>query len=151
MLKNFRKTAAQILIAGLAFTGATMAQAQGISGVWNMHDGSSASDKIVGQIKLDDKAGAVTGTWIKYMEAGKPTVCEDAPEGDARKGKPLAGLPVLTDLKGADGKYEGGSLLQCDKGRLLKIAGETKEGGKQLEMKIKVGFITATRMWTKAN
>ena len=101
-------------------------------------------------ITTTEEGGQLKAKITKVTKDGKddPTaVCGSC--SDENKGKPLAGLQILWDTR-KDGKnWKEGKLLDPEGGKIVKGAVEVLEGGKKLNVKGSIAFLSKTQVWTR--
>ena len=93
--------------------------------------------------KLLGKIEQVLRNNVEDTEA-KCTKCKDE-----KKDKPMAGLPLIWDMKKDGDKWSGGKLLDPESGRVVNCKIETAEGGKKLQVKGSIAFLSKTQTWTR--
>jgi len=95
----------------------------------------------------------LTGTIEKFLDpATKPDVKCDLCS-DERKGKPILGMQILRGLKPTDDKarWDGGEILDPNKGKIYKSRITLIDGGKKLEMRGYIGapLLGRTQVWIR--
>ena len=133
----------QIVIAVL-FAAAAFAQNPAV-GNWQYVDGTKIT-----YITTVEDGGQLKATITKVTNNGKedPTATCSKCSGDS-KDKPLAGLLILWDTRKDGANWKDGKLLDPDSGRLVSGKVEVADGGKKLNVKGSVAFISKTQVWTK--
>ena len=130
------------LAAGLALP----ALAQSISpvGTWNTIDDETRKPRSL--VRITEKDGVISGTVEKIVDPAKQdSKCDECASDDPRKGKPVIGMTVLTDLKKeSDAVWSGGKILDLNNGKVTVI-----EGGKKLEMRGSILFFGRTQTWIR--
>ena len=130
------------LAAGLALP----ALAQSISpvGTWNTIDDETRKPRSL--VRITEKDGVISGTVEKIVDPAKQdSKCEECASDDPRKGKPVIGMTILTDLKKeSDAVWSGGKILDLNNGKVTVI-----EGGKKLEMRGSILFFGRTQTWIR--
>ena len=130
------------LAAGLALP----ALAQSISpvGTWNTIDDETRKPGSL--VRITEKDGVISGTVEKIVDPAKQdSKCEECASDDPRKGKPVIGMTILTDLKKeSDAVWSGGKILDLNNGKVTVI-----EGGKKLEMRGSILFFGRTQTWIR--
>jgi len=146
--RMFKKTLA---FAALA-TASLFANAQATPvGLWKTIDDESGKEKSL--VRIQEANGQLTGTIEKFLDpATKPDVkCEQC--SDERKGKPILGMQILRGLKATSDKarWEGGEILDPNKGKIYKSRITLIEGGKKLEMRGYIGapLLGRTQVWIR--
>jgi uncharacterized protein (DUF2147 family) len=130
------------LAAGLALP----ALAQSISpvGTWNTIDDETRKPGSL--VRITEKDGVISGTVEKIVDPAKQdSKCDECASDDPRKGKPVIGMTILTDLKKeSDAVWSGGKILDLNNGKVTVI-----EGGKKLEMRGSILFFGRTQTWIR--
>jgi uncharacterized protein (DUF2147 family) len=130
------------LAAGLALP----ALAQSISpvGTWNTIDDETRKPRSL--VRITEKDGVISGTVEKIVDPAKQdSKCDECASDDPRKGKPVIGMTILTDLKKeSDAVWSGGKILDLNNGKVTVI-----EGGKKLEMRGSILFFGRTQTWIR--
>jgi uncharacterized protein (DUF2147 family) len=130
------------LAAGLALP----ALAQSISpvGTWNTIDDETRKPGSL--VRITEKDGVISGTVEKIVDPAKQdSKCVECASDDPRKGKPVIGMTILTDLKKeSDAVWSGGKILDLNNGKVTVI-----EGGKKLEMRGSILFFGRTQTWIR--
>ena len=130
------------LAAGLALP----ALAQSISpvGTWSTIDDETRKPRSM--VRITEKDGVISGTVEKIVDPAKQdSKCEECASDDPRKGKPVIGMTILTDLKKeSDAVWSGGKILDLNNGKVTVI-----EGGKKLEMRGSILFFGRTQTWIR--
>jgi len=123
---------------------AALAQTSAV-GNWQYVDGTKIT-----YITTVEEGGQLKATITKVTKDGKddPTATCAKCSGDS-KDKPLAGLVILWDTKKDGVNWKDGKLLDPDSGRLVSGKVEIADGGKKLNVKGSVAFISKTQAWTK--
>jgi len=68
---------------------------------------------------------------------------------DENKGKPMAGLRLIWDMRKEGDKWTGGKLLDPETGRVVNCKLETADSGKKLMVKGSVAIMSKTQTWTR--
>jgi uncharacterized protein (DUF2147 family) len=130
------------LAAGLALP----ALAQSISpvGTWSTIDDETRKPRSM--VRITEKDGVISGTVEKIVDPAKQdSKCDECASDDPRKGKPVIGMTILTDLKKeSDAVWSGGKILDLNNGKVTVI-----EGGKKLEMRGSILFFGRTQTWIR--
>jgi uncharacterized protein (DUF2147 family) len=115
-------------------------------GNWTYVDGPKTT-----YITTTEDGGQLKATITRVTKDGKDDAGATCGKcSDANKDKPLAGLLILWDTKKDGANYKEGKLLDPESGRLVKGAVEVLDGGKKLNVKGSVAFISKTQVWNKA-
>jgi len=132
------------LVVSLIFAGAGLAQNSAV-GNWQYVDGAKTT-----YIRTYEEGGALKATIEKVTKGGQEdaaAVCSKC-TGDS-KDKPMKGLLILWDTKKDGDNWKDGKLLDPESGRLVTGKVEVAEGGKKLNVKGSVAFISKTQVWTR--
>jgi uncharacterized protein (DUF2147 family) len=128
----------------ILFTAAAFAQNSAV-GNWQYVDGTKIT-----YITTVEEGGQLKATITKVTNNGKedPAATCSKCSGD-NKDKALAGLVILWDTKKDGANWKDGKLLDPEGGRLVTGKVEIADGGKKLNVKGSVAFISKTQVWTK--
>ena len=123
-------------------------------GLWQSID--DATGKPRAEIRITEAAGVLTGRIERSLTpapAGTPPgailVCTLCP--DDRKDKPMIGLDIIRQVKPTSDPltWEGGEILDPDKGKLFKLRLQLQDGGKKLQLRGFVGPFFRNQTWIK--
>lgn len=136
--------------AALLLTGtAALAQMTPV-GTWRSIDDETRQPKA--QIVVSDNGGVLTGRIEKLLRPGADpnAVCDRCT--DDRKDKPMVGLEIIRGAKKAEGKdvWEGGRILDPEKGSTYSLRLTPIEGGSKLEVRGSIGPFGRTQTWVRA-
>ncbi len=95
------------------FLSAYVAQAQSVIGTWKTID--DATGKAKSHVQLYESNGKLYGKIIKLLERPADYACEKCP--GERKGKLLTGMIIIEGLYEKGGFWQGGNILDPEKGR----------------------------------
>jgi uncharacterized protein (DUF2147 family) len=144
-----RNTRAALVIASIAFLGASNATAQNSPvGVWRTFDaGTNRPGAEVEIYATGDKLSGKILRSLRPEEQGRIDLCVKCP--DERKDKPMIGLEIIRDLPrtSKDSVWEGGNILDPDNGKTYKLRVELIEEGKQLKVRGYIGPFFRTQVW----
>ena len=114
-------------------------------GNWTYVDGPKTT-----YITTTEEGGQLKAKITKVTKDGKddPSATCAKCSGD-NKDKPLAGLLILWDTKKDGENWKDGKLLDPESGRQVAGKVEVLEGGKKLNVKGSVAFISKTQAWTR--
>jgi uncharacterized protein (DUF2147 family) len=154
MMKFKKKTAPALAVQALAaigfvvFSGAALAQMTPI-GTWRSIDDSTKEPKA--QVVITESGGVLTGRIEKVLkkDADPKAVCDKCT--DDRKDKPMTGLEIIRGARKAEGKdvWEGGRVLDPEKGSDYALRLTPIDGGKKLEVRGSIGPFGRTQTWTR--
>jgi uncharacterized protein (DUF2147 family) len=83
--------------------------------------------------------------------AKQDSKCDECAGDDPRKGKPVIGMTILTDLKKeSDTVWSGGKILDPNNGKSYNAKVTVIDGGRKLEMRGSILFIGRTQTWVRA-
>ena len=132
----------------IVFGGAAQAQMTPV-GTWRSIDDATKEPKA--QVVITEANGVLTGRIEKVLkkDAQPGAVCDKC-EGD-RKDKPMEGLEIIRGAKKAEGKdvWEGGRVLDPEKGSDYRLRLTPIDGGKKLEVRGSIGPFGRTQTWTR--
>lgn len=97
-----------------------------------------------------EEGGALKAKITKVTKDGKEDPAAACGKCTAEnKDKPLAGLLILWDTKKDGANWKEGKLLDPEGGKIVKGAVEVLEGGKKLNVKGSIAFLSKTQLWTR--
>lgn len=125
--------AALLCAAGAAWAQATPA------GLWKTIDDETQQEKSL--VRITDNGGVFTARVEKLLDPTKQDAVCDKCEGDD-KGKPILGMAIVRNIK-ANAKdstvWDGGEILDPNKGKTYRALLKPIEGGKKLEVRGYIG------------
>ena len=125
--------------------------AQSISpvGLWQTIDDETKKPKSF--VRITEKDGVISGKIEKIVDPAKQdSKCDECASDDPRKGKPVIGMTILSDLKKeGDNVWSGGKILDPNNGKVYNAKVTVIEGGKKLEMRGSILFIGRTQTWIR--
>jgi uncharacterized protein (DUF2147 family) len=137
------------LIAIVTLFAAGIAQAQTTPvGLWKTIDDETKQDK--SYVRIVESGEALAGKVERVLDPAKQDAkCDDC--GDARKGQPILGMTILEGVKKhADEPYwDGGTILDPNKGKSYKVRLTPKDGGRQLEVRGFIGPFYRNQTWLR--
>ena len=140
-----RALAAIVLVASGA---AAQAQTSPV-GTWRSIDDDTQQPKA--QIVISEQGGVLTGRIEQLLRPGADpkAVCDRCT--DDRKDKPMVGLEIIRGAKKAEGKdvWEGGRILDPEKGSTYALRLTPVEGGQKLEVRGSIGPFGRTQTWVR--
>ena len=134
--------------AGLALP--AFAQSMSPVGAWNTID--DETKKVKSMVRITEKDGVLSGTVEKIVDPAKQdSKCDECAGDDPRKGKPVIGMTILSDLKKeSDTVWSGGKILDPNNGKSYNAKVTVIDGGRKLEMRGSILFIGRTQTWVRA-
>ncbi|MDO8789307.1 MAG: DUF2147 domain-containing protein [Sulfuritalea sp.] len=136
-----------VFAAGLAL--AAFAQSMSPVGLWQTIDDETKKAKSF--VRITEKDGVISGKIEKIVDPAKQdSKCDECASDDPRKGKPVIGMTILTDLKkDGDNVWSDGKILDPNNGKSYNAKVTLIEGGKKLEMRGSILFIGRTQTWVR--
>ena len=145
---HVRMNQALIAINLIVFSGLAAAQMNPV-GTWRSIDDETRQPKA--QIVVTETAGVLTGRIEQLLRPGadQKAVCDRCT--DDRKDKPMIGLEIIRGAKKAEGKdvWEGGRILDPEKGSTYALRLTPIEGSKKLEVRGSIGPFGRTQTWVR--
>lgn len=145
MKKHIALAALLALVSSVALAQATPA------GLWKTIDDKTGKERSL--VRIADNGGVFTGQIEKrFNPTAKP---EDACDKctDDRKGKPLQGLEIIRGVKkdGDEPRWDGGTILDPEDGKVYKVRMTPVEDGKKLEVRGYIGapLLGRTQTWIR--
>jgi uncharacterized protein (DUF2147 family) len=138
---------ALIAILALCAAGHAYAQATPV-GLWKTIDDETKQEK--SYVRIVDAGGVLAGKVERVLDpARQEAKCEQC--SDARKGQPILGMTILEGVKkNADEPYwDGGSILDPNKGKTYKVRLTPQDGGRQLEVRGFIGPFYRNQTWLR--
>ncbi|MCX7148069.1 MAG: DUF2147 domain-containing protein [Rhodocyclales bacterium] len=128
---------------------AAFGQSMSPVGTWNTIDDETKKPKSL--VRITEKDGVISGTIEKIVDPAKQdSKCDECASDDPRKGKPVIGMTILSDLKKeGDNVYGGGKILDPNNGKVYNAKVTVIEGGKKLEMRGSILFFGRTQTWIR--
>ncbi|MFT3778189.1 MAG: DUF2147 domain-containing protein [Ottowia sp.] len=140
-----RALAATILVASGA---AVQAQTSPV-GTWRSIDEDTRQPKA--QIVIGEQGGVLAGRIERLLRPGADpkAVCERCT--DDRKDQPMVGLEIIRGAKKVEGRdvWEGGRILDPEKGSTYALRLTPIEGGQKLEVRGAIGPFGRTQTWVR--
>ena len=133
----------------LALFAAGIAHAQTTPvGLWKTIDDETKLEK--SYVRIVDADGVLGGKVERVLDPAKQDAkCDEC--GDARKGQPILGMTILEGVrKNADEPcWDGGTILDPNKGKTYRVRLTPKDGGKQLEVRGFIGPFYRNQTWLR--
>ena len=129
-------------------SGSAHAQASdSIAGVWKTYD--DETNQPAALVEIAEKNGIDSGVITKLLDPNAPVYCSKCT--DSRKGKPINGFEILTELKKTGGSYSGGQILDLDYGEIYRAEIKLKDQGSKLELRAYIGIplLGRTQSWIR--
>ena len=119
--------------------------AQGVVGKWKTIDDETGEAKSIVEIYKEN--GKIYGKVVEILNPSKRNgVCEKC--DDHRKDKPILGMVIINGLEKDDDEYEGGKILDPQKGKEYKCKIWLDEDNKdKLYVRGYVAFLYRTQNW----
>jgi uncharacterized protein (DUF2147 family) len=130
--------------------GATGVQAQSTPvGLWKTIDDETKAEKSLVRI-VAGADGALVGKVEKILDPqARPDARCDKCE-DERKDQPILGMTILRKAKAADGQvWEGGDILDPNKGKVYRLRLKPLDGGARLEVRGYLGPFYRNQIWQR--
>lgn len=140
-----------VLIAGMSLFGFNTILGQSseeVFGVWTTIDESSG--KARSQVEIYEVDGKAFGKIVKFIdkpELEETQYCTKCPEADDRYGQLVMGMEIIRDLKFKKGKWEGGTVLDPENGKIYKCKIWLEDG--KLKVRGYIAFFYRTQEWVK--
>ena len=144
-MKHFGKKVFGLLaIAGLSAV-ATFAQSNLAVGLWK----SEEPDKTT-LIRTYEENGKLMGKVEKLVKKGvEDTTATCTKCTGESKDKPIAGLPLIWDMKKDGAKWTDGKILEPDTGKVYACKIEPSPDGKKLNVRGSILFLGKTQVWAR--
>ena len=119
-------------------------------GLWQSIDDTSGKPRA--EIRISEAGGVLTGRIERNLlpnPSGAVLLCNLCI--DDRKDKPLIGMEIVRQMKaGSDAQtWEGGEILDPDKGKTFKLRLQLQEGGKKLQVRGSFGPFFRNQTWIR--
>jgi len=117
-----------------------------VVGTWRTVDDETSEAK--SHVQIYEKGGVVHGKIIKVLRKNAATNCANCP-GDL-KNKPLVEMVILDKMQPKDGYYQGGNILDPEKGKWYECKIWLKEGDPNtLVVRGNLGPFYRTQYWSR--
>jgi uncharacterized protein (DUF2147 family) len=132
-----------------AVTSVALAQATPV-GLWKSIDDKTKKERAL--IRVMDNAGVLTAKIEKRLDpdAKADDICDNCT--DDRKNKPVLGLEIIRGVKknaDEDNRWDGGTIVDPENGKVYKVRLTPLEGGKKLEVRGFVGPFFRNQQWVR--
>ncbi len=146
------KTTIKLSILSLIFTlfmAFTVYAQAPIVGKWKtLDDETNEPSSIVEIFEKDGKYyGKIVKLFLKESENQNPT-CDKCSDKDDRKDQPTLGMEIVRDMKKGSSKYEDGTILDPENGKVYKGKLWVEDG--QLKLRGYIAFFFRTATWLPA-
>jgi uncharacterized protein (DUF2147 family) len=120
------------------------------AGVWQSIDDETGKPRA--EISITELQGVAVGRIVRSLVAANSTaiqLCDKC--SDDRAGKPLIGMEIIRKLtRNPDtGDWEGGEILDPDKGKTYPLRVKVIDGGKKLQVRGYIGPFFRTQIWQR--
>jgi uncharacterized protein (DUF2147 family) len=139
------------LFFALLFLSPSAALAQdSLEGNWQSIDDTTGKPRA--EIRITQRDGVHTGRIVRSLQPTTPGTVEVCVKcTDDRKDKPLIGLDIIRNIKRNvdSATWDGGEILDPDKGKTYKLQLQLLEGGKKLQVRGYVGPFFRNQIWLR--
>ncbi|QBK04431.1 DUF2147 domain-containing protein [Hylemonella gracilis] len=146
-------TGARVWLLGtLLFVAASVVHAQNTPvGKWHTIDDETGEVKSL--IAITETGGVVAGRIEQLLRKGADPKASCVKCEDDRKGQPMVGLEIIRGVKQNRGEaiWEGGEILDPEKGKTYKLKLTPIEGGAKLQVRGYLGPFYRTQIWVRVN
>ena len=140
-----------LIAAALLIHAAAFAQTTPV-GLWKIIDDKTKKERTL--IRIVDTGGTLSGKIEKRLDpdAKAGDVCDKC--ADDRKDQPLQGLQLIrgiTKNANTENRWDGGTVIDPEEGKVYKARMTPIEGGKKLELRAYIGvpMIGRTQTWIR--
>jgi len=118
-----------------------------ITGSWKTFDDETNQPAAI--VLISEKNGLFSGVVTKLLDPSALPTCEKCT--DARKGKPVVGMEILTGLRKTSETYSGGKILDPDDGEIYRATIHLADQGNKLDLRAYIGIplLGRTQTWTR--
>ena len=118
-----------------------------IVGAWKTFD--DETNQPAALVQISEKNGVFSGVITKVLDTSGPLTCEKC--SDSRKGKPILGMEILSNLKKVGESYSGGQILDPDDGEIYRAEMKLKDQGTKLDLRAYIGIplLGRTQTWIR--
>ncbi|WP_193161818.1 DUF2147 domain-containing protein [Microbulbifer hainanensis] len=134
-----------LLMAACCLLFALQANAADVVGKWRTIDDETGQPKSI--VEIYQKGGKYYGRVVDLLMKPDDTVCGKCP--GARQGKKIVGMDVITGMVKNGDVYEGGEILDPNKGKIYDCKLWVEDG--QLKVRGYLGFFYRTQTWQRVN
>lgn len=131
----------------LASAGVLAQSNNSIVGTWKTFDDETLQPAAI--VQIAEKNGTYTGVITKLLDPTAPPSCEKCT--DARKGKPVVGMEILSGLRKDGESYTGGQILDPDDGEIYRAEMKLTDQGNKLDLRAYIGIplLGRTQTWAR--
>lgn len=123
-------------------------QAQSFTGTWKTIDDETNEPKSYLELFMGD--GKLYGKVVKLLKSAPDKLCDKCP--GERKNQPVMGMILVVDMKEKDGHFQGGSILDPEKGKWYNCKMWLKENDPNvLVVRGYLGPFYRTQYWYRVN
>ena len=117
-------------------------------GVWKTIDDETGKAKSL--VEITETGGQLHGRIIKLFNPSKPNPTCEKCDGD-KKDQPITGMEILWGLKKDGGEWNGGQVLDPQKGKTYNAKVSLSDNGSKLNLRGFIGFslIGRTQTWLR--
>ena len=118
-------------------------------GRWRTFDDKTGQER--GLMVIEEHDGVLTGRIGGILDPVEATrVCEKCT--DARRGKPVLGLTVMTGMRRDGDKWDGGEILDPETGSTYHCTIRVEDGGAKLNVRgyIGISLLGRSQTWVRA-
>jgi len=118
-----------------------------ITGSWKTFDDEANQPAAI--VLISEKNGLFFGVVTKLLDPNALLTCEKCT--DARKGKSVVGMEILTGLRKTSETYSGGKILDPDDGEIYRASIYLTDQGNKLDLRAYIGIplLGRTQTWTR--
>ena len=104
-------------------------------GLWKTVDDETKQAKSL--VRIFEKDGALAGRVEKILTEQADAKCDKCT--DERKDQPVVGMTILTGMRAAGDRWEGGRILDPNNGKVYSSLMKLLDGGRKLEVRGYIG------------
>lgn len=119
-------------------------------GVWQSIDDQTGAAKAI--VRIDEQGGVYRGRIERLLGERADATCKSCT--DARRDQPIKGMTIIENMRANPdnpAKFEGGSILDPETGKVYRSQMRVVDGGRKLEVRGYVGtpMFGRTQTWTR--
>ena len=143
-----RRFVISLLFLGLFLAGGSMAFSQTVYGKWRTIDDETGEPKSIVEIYEDE--GKVYGKIVEILNKNKQDAKCTECEGE-KKDEPILGMVIIDGLEQEDDVYEGGTILDPNKGKEYRCKiWVDEDNSNKLNVRGYIAFLFRTQEWFRA-